>query len=182
MSQADVSALLRIPRILWAALLGSTVLFFGMLFVVPDPNQPPPDPVMLPALAGAAVMSLVMSIVLPMTQLKQAVAKASFDITEEADTSASDVIPFRDAAKRRVFAKPDAARRVMLMRWQTPFILGMALSESVSLFGFVLGFLGFPIPVVVPFFVVCWISMLARFPTPARVFGPFEAAAGAKLA
>ena len=55
------------------------------------------------------------------------------------------------------------------------------MAESVSLFGFVLGFLGFDLAVVAPFFVVGAGLQAMRFPTPAAVEGPFERAHGALL-
>ena len=42
-------------------------------------------------------------------------------------------------------------------------ILALALAESVCILGLVLGFLGAPPTVVLPFFVVTWILMLVRF-------------------
>ena len=48
-------------------------------------------------------------------------------------------------------------------------IVALALAESVAIFGLVLGFLGAPPTVVVPFFVVAWILMIIRFPTRERV-------------
>jgi hypothetical protein len=65
--------------------------------------------------------------------------------------------------------------------FQTPFILALALSESVAMFGFVLGWLGAPLPVAGAFFAASWVLLLARFPTRSRVFGPFEAHFRAKL-
>ena len=50
-------------------------------------------------------------------------------------------------------------------RYLTTLILALALAESVATFGLVLGFLGAPATVVVPFFAVAWILMVIRFPT-----------------
>ena len=50
----------------------------------------------------------------------------------------------------------------------TGLILGLALAESVAIFGLVLGFLGAPATVVVPFFVVCWLLMFLQLPTRAK--------------
>jgi hypothetical protein len=44
-------------------------------------------------------------------------------------------------------------------------ILSLALAESVCIFGLVLGFLGAPATVVMPFFFVTWVLMIIRFPT-----------------
>jgi len=48
-------------------------------------------------------------------------------------------------------------------------ILTMALAESVAIFGLVLGFLGAPPAVVMPFFFLTWILMLLRFPTKEKL-------------
>jgi len=50
----------------------------------------------------------------------------------------------------------------------TMLIVALALAESVAIFGFVLGLLGAPATVVVPFFAVAWILMVIRFPTKER--------------
>ena len=47
-------------------------------------------------------------------------------------------------------------------------ILALALAESVCILGLVLGFLGAPPVVVMPFFVVTWVLMIIRFPTKER--------------
>jgi hypothetical protein len=48
-------------------------------------------------------------------------------------------------------------------------IVALALAESVCILGLVLGFLGAPPMVVLPFFVVTWVLMIVRFPTRERL-------------
>jgi hypothetical protein len=48
-------------------------------------------------------------------------------------------------------------------------ILALALAESVCILGLVLGFLGAPASVVLPFFAVTWVLMIIRFPTKERM-------------
>ncbi|UCH28883.1 MAG: hypothetical protein JSV06_11475 [Myxococcales bacterium] len=48
-------------------------------------------------------------------------------------------------------------------------ILALALAETVCILGLVLGFLGAPPSVVMPFFVVTWILMIVRFPTKEKL-------------
>jgi hypothetical protein len=48
-------------------------------------------------------------------------------------------------------------------------VLALALAESVCILGLVLGFLGAPPSVVLPFFVVTWVLMILRFPTQERM-------------
>lgn len=50
-------------------------------------------------------------------------------------------------------------------RYITTLILALALAESIAIFGLVLGFLGAPATVVVPFFALCWCLMVMQFPT-----------------
>ena len=53
-------------------------------------------------------------------------------------------------------------------------ILALALAESVCILGLMLGFLGAPASVVLPFFAVTWVLMIIRFPTKERM-AEFEA-------
>jgi F0F1-type ATP synthase membrane subunit c/vacuolar-type H+-ATPase subunit K len=56
---------------------------------------------------------------------------------------------------------------------QSPYLLGLILSlafaESVAILGLVLGFMGAPAAVVMPFFLATWILMIIRFPTERRL-------------
>ena len=54
-------------------------------------------------------------------------------------------------------------------QYMVGFILAMALAESVCILGLVLGFLGAPPTVVMPFFFVTWVLMVLRFPTKAKM-------------
>jgi hypothetical protein len=67
------------------------------------------------------------------------------------------------------------------MLYQTTFILKMAMAEAVALFGFVLHFVGFPLAYALPFFVVCWALMIARFPTLEKAIAPLEQATGVHI-
>lgn len=166
------------PRILWGALLASTVLFLVVLLLQPHaPSQP--MPILPPALGVMALGLAVFSFVLPMQQQRATLQRAKVEVTDAPDPNASGIIPYRDAPKRRVFADPAAAETAAFVAYQTPLILGCALSEAIATFGFVLGFLGHPPAVFLPFFVLSWILIAVRFPTLARVRGPLERAKGA---
>jgi len=170
-----LAARMKTIRILWAALMGSVCMIFGTLFFV-KPPQPaePPQPIMAAAFALVSLAVAGASFFMPATMRKTAFQNMKLDFEEVADTGASDVLPYRDAPKRRVFANPKNVARRALGMYQTSVILELALSESIGLFGYVLGFLGFPIAVVIPFFVVSLVLIAIRFPTPAKAFGPFE--------
>jgi hypothetical protein len=175
---------LQTARIIWAALLTSTVIFFVALLVTRPPIESPPEPSMLPILGVVAAVVAVVSFVLPAHLSRQALAAAKIETREEtvADPSRadSDVLPYREAptVTRRVPVDPGVAVRRALALHQTPLILGLALSESIALFGVVLGLVGFELPLVVPFFVLSWISIAARYPTLERAVRPLEQAQG----
>jgi hypothetical protein len=62
-----------------------------------------------------------------------------------------------------------------LAAYQTAAILGLALTEAVALFGFVLGFLGFAPTSFGPFFGAAWVVFVLRFPRathPLGLLGP----------
>ncbi|MCA9595508.1 MAG: hypothetical protein KC776_19470 [Myxococcales bacterium] len=171
--------MLGVPRILWGAIFGSTFVFVFMMLVVHPENPGPPPPMLPPMFALVALTTAVMSFVVPRVQYRQAVARVKLDTIEEMADAGSDVLPYRSGPKRRVFAKPDEARRKAFLLFQTPFILSLALSESIALFGFVLGFMGFASWIAYPFFGVSWVLFALRFPTEDKVLRPFEAGTGA---
>jgi len=172
---------LKTIRILWGSLMASVCMIFGVVFVAKNPNPQPLEPLMAPAFALVALSVAGVSFFLPANMKKTAFKNMKLPLEEVADTGASDVLPYRDAPKRRVFANPKEAARRAFMIYQTSTILECALSEAVGLFGFVLGFLGFPLLVFVPFFAVSLILMALRFPTAAKAFGPLERHFDAKL-
>jgi F0F1-type ATP synthase membrane subunit c/vacuolar-type H+-ATPase subunit K len=170
-------------RILWVALLISVGLYAAMLGfgVVQPPRASEPPPFVIPFI-GAAAMFAVMSFVLPRIIHRQAVSKTSLEVVAEPVPDAF-AAGFRHAAPtQKVFVDPDVARRTAAACYQTPFILSLALSESVALLGFVLGFLGYGASVWAPFMVIAAVLMAVRFPTEQRIIAPFEAALGASIA
>jgi len=170
---------LKTVRTLWFGLVASVCMFVVALAFEKKPLHA--EPFMAPVLALLALGVAVASFVIPANMRKTAYAKVDLPVEEVPDTSTSDVIPDRDAPKRRVFAKPDEALEKAFARYQTPFILSMALSEAVGLFGFMLGRFGFSPLVYGPFFVVSVALMVLRFPTLPKILEPFERAANAKF-
>jgi F0F1-type ATP synthase membrane subunit c/vacuolar-type H+-ATPase subunit K len=168
---------LRVVLILWGALFISTCMFILVLVIQQRSGVLPTEPVnpiMLPVFGVVALAIAVTSVVFPRHMHRSLLKAAKLEILTEVDERGGPVL-FRDAAPTiRVFADSAKARDVAFPRFQTPFILGMALSESVALFGFTLGFLGFPLPHVLPFWGVCWVLMIMRFPTRKRIYGPLE--------
>lgn len=145
-------------RILWAALLASTFVYLLVLVVVAKAPHTPPDPILATVFAVLALGSVAIAFVLPSRLFAQGLATLRFE-TSETGT-------FGDRpAGTRVFTSPDRARSAAQPALQTTFVLRMAMLESVALYGFVLGFLGHPTFVYLPFFVLAWALMAMQFPT-----------------
>jgi hypothetical protein len=72
-------------------------------------------------------------------------------------------------APRFVRRKPGGAPSGQQNTYIVALILSLALAESVCILGLVLGFLGAPAMVVLPFFAVTWLLMLLRFPTQEKL-------------
>ncbi len=172
-------------RILWASLLASNFLYLGALAYVRANRTPPPPPVsaLVVALALAGITNAVMSFVVPRLVYQRAALATRVDIREGLTGDPMGATQgFRTAAASgRVFSDGGAARRVAFQAFQAPFIVGMAMAEAVSLFGFVLGFLGAEWAQVLPFFAVGIAAQAVRFPTARRVEGMFEAVHGARF-
>lgn len=126
-----------VPRILWAALFASTLIYLLVLEVVELQTGSSWETLLYP-LAFAAVTTAGASLLAPRMMLRRR--------------------PARDSST----ATRDGGYLVTL-------IVALALAESVAIFGLVLGFLGGPPTVVVPFFAVAWILMIIRFPTRERI-------------
>jgi hypothetical protein len=182
MSKAKIGARMQVLKILWGALTISIGMFGVVLFVVRQ-NQAAQgvDNAMLAGLGVAAVVEAVLSLTMPASMYRQALKNKTFDLKEEAfgDAAAGQN---RDAVEtHRVFAKPEKALALGILMYQTPFILGMALGEAVAINGLVLGFLGQPITVVVPFFVVSLGLALSRFPSTGGIIKQMQLAVGARM-
>ena len=169
------------PRILWFALFGSTLIFLAIPAFLDIEDREPLELGTIVALALAGVGTAVASRVVPSINHRQSLKAKNLQVTDQVVRDASDVLPYRDAPRQRVFADPKAAENAAIIAHMTPFILGMALAEATAQFGFVLMFLGLPMVQALPFFVVAWILMLLRFPTPRAVVAPLEKTYDAKL-
>lgn len=179
-----MAQLLLTPRILWAALLCSQAIYVALL-VVPGLLERPPagevDPT-LPLVLGAAALAIaVASFLVPATLRRAALAQLDVPIVEEPDPD--EPIGFRGSGKKiRRYADPQAALRRAMQLGFVPFILSLALSEAVTIQGFVLGFLGHPALVWAPFAALGAALTAIRFPTARSFVGPFEQATGARFA
>jgi len=131
---------LAVPRILWAALFISTLLYLAVIELTTVEGEPNWQGLLLP-LAVAAAMTAGASLVAPRILLRQRSSKST---DESSSTRAAGA-------------------------YLNSLILSMALAETVAILGFVLGLRGAPVTVVMPFFVVTWILMLLRFPTQEKL-------------
>lgn len=152
---------LMVMRVIWGALLSGTVMFLavGFLVVTQRAQTSPPTFILLPVLAASAFGLAVSSLALPPFLLRQALLGLKLPTTEVPSPGPSNT---RRRGKR--FADAADVRSRLVTVAQPSFIIGMALAEAVALHGFVLLFLGFDLALVVPFFVVCWGLMSAKFP------------------
>lgn len=169
-------------RILWFALLVAAFLYMGIAYGVLAKNgMVPQNPIMPPVLGGLSCVIAVISFLLPRITYQQAAKSLKVDVTEEVAPSA---FPdgYRDAMpKRQVFADPEAATKTAFACFMSPFILSIALSESIALFGLVLAQLGFETVISLPFFLAGAVLIAVRFPRQATVLGMFERAKGASF-
>lgn len=172
--------LLATARILWGAILGSSVLFALLHAILPPPPASSPPPMMPIVLAAVAVAVTVVSVVLPRQALRTGFAALPPPITEEPDPDAQP--DYRAQQPLRKVVRADAAVfRSFMARFQTVLILKISLAESVSLFGLVLERLGFDFRICIPFFVAGSLLIAARFPTKAGVFAAVERAIDVKV-
>jgi hypothetical protein len=173
---------LRVPRILWFALLVASLIYPGMLlFLLSNGHAPrPPEPVMAPALYAAALMSAAMSFVMP--RVKLAATFKPFAERVEADGGGAAPWPgYRSKVEgERVLRLSGADLRALVGGYQTALIVALATSEAVALMGFVLGFLGFPAPAWAPLSAAGTALIALRFPTERSVLGPLERAVSAR--
>jgi hypothetical protein len=151
------------PRIIWAAIGFSQMIFAGLLFagIFQRPAEPP-QPILLTAIAAVAMVNAVLSLVLPRFLLGQAIRAM-----REREPALGDHGP--DVVRRRAFQVS-----------MTPTILGLALAESVSIFGLVIGVLGFGTWQAAPFFAAGIALTAIQFPMEGRFIRPVLEAYGVR--
>jgi hypothetical protein len=158
-------------------------LTFAVVAFVITPATVPDEPMLALAFGVAALAVVVVSFVLPRRMLTMGLRQLELEVTESVAEQPDRFGGFyrNAAAKQRLFANPKQALARAFLAFQTPFILGLALSEAVTLFGLTLAVLGFAPPLCVPFFVVGALLVAIRFPTLAALQRAVEQAYGASL-
>lgn len=171
------SPALRTLRIIWLALLMSAFLYIGIVYaVLPKPTRPARDAVMLVGLCVMAAVVTVLSFFMPRVIYRNAVKTMETQTTEEIAPNAFPARYREVMPKRVVFADPEAAQKQAYLCFQTPFIMSVAMSEAIALFGLVLAQLGFDALHTLPFFIVGILLIAIRFPRHEQVTKAFEQA------
>ena len=171
---ARIAARLRVVRIIWMAIFVATVLYVLVLaFVVRSPAQAPP----LVALAVPAAIVAVMSVVIPRKLLGDSLRTLNVTVTNEAG---EPIGSFRESAPmRKVIADPAQAIVDAFPRYHTTLLMGLALAESVALFGLAAGYMGAPPAVSAPFFAVSFALLATKFPRAETIARALERKTGA---
>lgn len=172
---------LRQMRILWGALLTSVVVMLGVLLQARPHPQTSPEPVLIPMFGAVALVAAIMSFLLPRFAYRRAVHRLNLATTNEAAPGALSAMYREAMPTRKIFADPDAAQQSATALFQARLILEIALSESVALTGFMLGWLGFDLLLIAPFSATGSILILLRLPTAGRILRSFENEAGASF-
>lgn len=162
---------MQVLRTVWGALLCSHFLLIVVLLVVPR-EAVAVDPILLPVLAGAGVMSALASLVVPRLLYRKNVATLQVQRMEVPDPAGMPGF-----GKSIVVA--ERSKNVMnglLARYVTRVILGCALAEATSLYGFILKFLGHDWIISAPFFAVGIALALTHFPRESVYVRDAEAA------
>ena len=84
------------PRILWAALLFSTLMLGVLPYVATLPDQPP-NPILLPVFGAVALGQVVLGLVFPETAMRKSLATRLTKLIVERPNPAAEVT-FREAA------------------------------------------------------------------------------------
>ena len=136
------------PRILWGALCATNFIYAFVLLRIQQPGSESPPAVMQVLLSSpgrelalAAVCTLIVSRILPSFLMKTLLKQKG---------------PAKDL-------------RDCLNYFFLPFIIGMAMLESVSIFGFVIATLSHQVFVYYIFAVICLMNQLIRFPREERL-------------
>ena len=135
--------------IVWASILGSAFMFVGLGVFLPSPaGFQPPAP--LAAVLGVVALAIAaISFVLPARASMEIMASHRDRVVEEVATG--DGATYRgENQRRRVLRLDRSSVDALLQRAQAPFILSLALSESIVLFGLVLCRLGAPLATAAP--------------------------------
>lgn len=180
LTNAKIDEQYRTLVILFFALLSSNGIFVGIAVTAP-PAPSPPDDIILYALIAVSVMILGVSFVLPANFEKKGLAGLSLPIEEHAEADPNVPTSFAKHNTTRRFTDPKTALSRALGVMMTPFILRMALRESIGIYGLMLAMLGHPLTQALPFLAVSFLTQAIEFPRLSRFADALEAAQNASL-
>ncbi len=167
-------------RVLWLGLLGSHVVLMVMIAAHlargAEGNEMPPH---LPEMLGALALGLaVVSVVFPAKAFDQGLRSMAVRTTNEVGEAVGS---FRESAPvTKVVADPEQAVVDAFARFQTAMIVGLSLAEAISLFGFMIGFMGGPVYGYAPFFALGIALTLSKFPRLVTITSAIERVKGAR--
>jgi Pyruvate/2-oxoacid:ferredoxin oxidoreductase delta subunit len=165
-------------RVLWGALMGSTLIYLLAGSVLGGTGSL--DPVLLAVLAGAAVALAAASLFVPARLLRSALRALELPVEEVHDLAAER--PYREAAPaHRRFVDASSARQRAASTQATAMVIGLACAEAVCALGLVVRLLGASWPQAAGFFVVGGALMIAQLPSRARLGRKLEQTYRARL-
>lgn len=167
-------------RMLWMSLTVSVLLLGVVAFVAPPQDNAPQMP-MLVIFAVVAVGEAIASFIVPANMMRTGFKTLEVETTEEPVANDDSAMFRTEPRMQKVIKNPKKALRVARARYQTPLILGLALSEAVAINGVILSQLGFSMAVFLPFLVVGLVLVAIRFPSDERLVAALEAGTGARL-
>ena len=173
---------LTVPRLIWGALLLSTFAYLGVgwWMVQQRTEAVEVEMTLLYGLAAAGFCSAVASLVLPRFFLGAWTRRVKLKVEDRPDPTAETHYR-QHVTGSRVFVDPDEARRQLAAAFFVPLILGLALAESVAIYGLVLLLLGSSWPEAIGFFAASWVLMAVRFPLEGPLVATLEKAKNARL-
>lgn len=172
---------MQVLRIIWAALMGSVVLFGVLCFVITPQSGQQAELVLLIGIGVSAVAEAVVSFVLPANALKAAFTHFEAETAEEPVPTDESSMFGGEPRTQKVFTHPGKVFKKALVKFQTPFILSIALSEAVGLNGFVLAQIGFEPKFFLPFVVAGFVLIAVRYPTEDRIVALLESHTGVRF-
>lgn len=154
-------------KILWLALLSAQGMFLVVGELSAQPVEVPPETLVIGMLAAAAVTDAVLSFVLRQRFLRQALDGLAVQIEEGPDPQAEAM--FRDAVPtKRFFTDTGPLLAKIDIRYQTPFILGVALASAVGIMGMVIRMIGGDALFQYGFGALAILCILLHYPTRER--------------
>ena len=173
MISRELSALTRPTRfiltILWFAMTASVVIYVGVCFAITQGQEPwPIEATVLYVMIAAACSTGAASWIVPGLMLSneriRKHMRGDVDLEEMATNPQTRKLDEDRLARLRELSDLDKRLAGLPAMYFAPFIVGIALAESVAIFGLVLTFLSKDMTYIVPFAIAAIALMLLRYP------------------